>query len=177
MGNEHSHSLDLHTHPLDGSDGTSHDLSGNTYGQDGSHDLLGGGSHDLLGGGGISHDLLGGGSHDPLGSSAHHSLLLNSPADLGGGRLLGQTTGGNLLGGGGQDPPIQGGLFSYEHHPDCDTAYPTDDPWKLPENFVCNEAETHDFWPDVRECLQDEQDAGVGFFGRHEDCFEQHFFP
>jgi len=165
MGNEHSHGLDLHTHSLDGSDGTSHDLSRNMYGHDGSHDLLGGGSHDLLGGG----------SHDPLASSDHHGLLLTSPAELRGGRLLGQTAGGDLLGG--SDQPIQGGLFSYEHHPDCDTAYPTDDPWKLPENFVCNEAETHDFWPDVRGCLQDEQDAGVGFLDRHEDCFEQHFFP
>jgi len=72
--------------------------------------------------------------------------------------------------------PIAGGLFSYEHHPDCDTAYPTEGhPLNVPENFVCNEAETHRVWDDVRQCLQDEQAGGVGFVERHYDCWADHF--
>jgi hypothetical protein len=67
--------------------------------------------------------------------------------------------------------------FSYDHHPDCDKAYPTDDVTNLPENFVCNESETHGVLPDVRVCLQDEKADGVPFVERHEDCFEDHFFP
>ena len=72
--------------------------------------------------------------------------------------------------------PTAGGIFSYDHHPDCDTAYPTDGhPANIPENFVCNEAETHGVWDDVRTCLQDEQADGVGFLERHYDCWADHF--
>ena len=68
-------------------------------------------------------------------------------------------------------------LLDFDHHVDCDTHYPihTDNSWnnitELPENTVCNYFETHDTLNDVRECLQDEKSADIGFVERHIDCF------
>lgn len=72
----------------------------------------------------------------------------------------------------------------YNHNIDCDTAYPLDstDPTNvdasvlnLPENAVCNIFENHDMLPDVKTCLMDLKNKGVGFVERHAECFLEHF--
>lgn len=62
-------------------------------------------------------------------------------------------------------------LPGIEHHPDCDTHYAH----SPVERAVCNVSESHNFMPDVRECLQHLQDHGVGVVDRHVDCFADHF--
>lgn len=57
------------------------------------------------------------------------------------------------------------------HYQDCDTHY-NHSPI---ENTVCNVSEHYHFMDDVRECLQDLQDQGIGFIDRHESCFSDHF--
>ena len=83
------------------------------------------------------------------------------------------------------DQPATGGLLNLSasmlhasnnfiiggHHADCDRAYNH----SPVERGVCNTFESNHKLDDVRGCLINEKSHGVGFVGRHEDCFGKHF--